>query len=528
MKRAAEYAILAAILSLAAWLRAVPPSAVADLAIVPDSGQYAVAAHNLAHGRGLWIHINDLRLPLMYPPGFPLILAAFYRLTGAPLHDAVRVVGAFGVAAVLLTYLFARGVFGAATAALAALLLAVAPSSVGYSRVLISDMASNTFLVAGLWLAWRGTSGDGARPLLWLSAGLCCGLSASIHLLSGMSVVPLAVAAGLAARGNPRGTLARLVPAAAGLAAGLTPVLAYNHAAFGSMFENGYEYWALRGRGKPNFSLRYAFANTAVPEGGTVAGNIGYYLRHLFGLSWPTLFAPYFPSVLVLAALGAAACLGDDRDGAFAFAAMAVSFILSVVCALFTYSFQMAKFLLPVVPFACILAARGAAALAGRCRGAGVRPLLWRIPAAAILAVTAWGCVEPLRRARAEGEASIGWHEGLRLLDRLAPVDACLVSGIDGVIVTHYFVGETGRLYIPVSAEAEYVRHRPLPVRTAAEDPAFLEELMAAGRKVYMDGFTYRWWGAPRRALEREFVFRPAASYHGGAMTIYELLPGGA
>ena len=82
MKRALEWLSVAAVISLAAVLRFTDASSLRDLAIVPDSAQYTVGGWNLAHGRGLWIYINDLKLPLQYPCGFPLILALFYISTG--------------------------------------------------------------------------------------------------------------------------------------------------------------------------------------------------------------------------------------------------------------------------------------------------------------------------------------------------------------------------------------------------------------------------------------------------------------
>ena len=64
MKRALEWSGLAAALALAAMLRITPPGVLADLAIVPDCGQYTIGGWNLAHGKGPWIYINDLKLPL--------------------------------------------------------------------------------------------------------------------------------------------------------------------------------------------------------------------------------------------------------------------------------------------------------------------------------------------------------------------------------------------------------------------------------------------------------------------------------
>ena len=79
--------------------------------------------------------------------------------------------------------------------------------------------------------------------------------------------------------------------------------------------------------------------------------------------------------------------------------------------------------------------------------------------------------------------------------------------------------------YVPVSRDIEYVRHRKLPLTTAVEDTAYLAASAAKGRRIFMDGFTYHNWGGCRTALERRFIFVPAASYRVGALHLFELHP---
>lgn len=574
MKRAFEWLCVAAVLTLAAVLRYTDPGCLADLAIIPDCGQYTVGGWNLAHGRGLWIYINDLKLPLQYPCGFPLILALFYLATGAALHQAIHVVHLCSLASILLAYLFARQVCGRKIGLIAAALLAVAPSYVGYSQVLISDMVSNVFIVAGLWLAWSAAVRGESRGWTWAGAGVFCGFSAVVHMLSGLTIIPLCAACLFGARGGGRRLAVPLLCALGGFAVGLAPVLLYNTVAFGNPLRTGYDYWARWGEGQSNFSLLYALRNMAVSERGDGRGNIGFFTWHFLGRSWPTLFAPYFMTVLPLAAAGAgggvlatrrwaalpiavvmvvavacalvfppapwvnapllaaaAAALWfpaprpADR-GERLFSLIAASLIASVILALFFYSFQMSKFLLPIVPVVCILAARGIALLVAACRGAGVRPALTRVPAAALLALTAWGCVKPFTQGHfTRVTFPWRWHEGMEVLGRIAPPDAILVSGIDGVFVTHYFVRDTHRSYMPISRDPEYIRHRRLALPVAVENQERLVSAAAGGKKVYMDGYTYLEWGRYRAALERNFIFVPVAPYGGGALHIYELHP---
>ena len=585
-----EVLSLAAVLVLACALRYTEPYYLADLGIVPDCGQYAIAGYNLAHGKGLWIYINDLKLPLNYPCGLPMILALFYLFTGAALHQAIYVVLAFSLVSILLVYCFARRVCGPATAILSALLLSVAPLYVGYSQVLISDMVSNTFIIAGLWLSWLAAIRERRDAWRWILAGLCCGFSATVHMLSGITVIPLCAACVRGARGRLRDSILLLVYALSGFVVGFSPVLIYNAAACGSVFRTGYDYWARWGEGQHNFSLMYAIRNTAVSERGDQRGNVIYYLWHFLGLSWPTMFAPYFFGALLLALFGAAYCAagvgwsnrvflravlasltacalavwlliasgtapvelpwiyalclfaagaiavllpwdglpareGEGGRGISTFGAMSVLLIVATVLVLFFYSFQMAKFFLPVVPFICVLAAYGIVVLVRECSGVGIRRLLLRVPVAILIAVTAWGCAKPFMSGQFTHHAPTWWYDGFKVLNQIAPDDAFLISGIDGVYVTHYFIQGTHRTYMPISREVEYIRQRDLPLKVAAESPDYIRELLRGGKKVYMDGFTFNWWASYRVAMERDFVFVPVAPYYGGRLHMYELKP---
>ncbi|MCX6356709.1 MAG: glycosyltransferase family 39 protein [Candidatus Aureabacteria bacterium] len=593
MKRLIEWILIAGILILAFKLRYTDPYCLADLAIVPDSAQYAVAGYNLAHHKGLRVYINDLKLPLMYPPGFPLILALFYCVSSAALHQAIYVVLVSSLVSILLVYLFARSVFDVPTALLAALLLSVAPLYVGYSQVLISDMVSNVFIVAGLWLAWRAANVGGQRLWLWFFAGVNCGFSAAIHMLSGITVVPLALACLLGARGRMREAICSLSLSAGGFIIGFSPVLAYNAAAFGSMFKDGYNYWERWEGGSRYFSFWYAFANTAVSERGDERGNIVYFMWHFLGLSWPTLFAPYFFGVLLCACIGGAASLACARGlfknklfawgvvlsvafcamaaviliasgtatvecpavypfcilaavsvavatlvivrgpsflgerpgtGIRIFGAMSVAFILVTLSVLLFYAYQMAKFFLPVIPFMCVLAAYGIVILIRLSRGQGMHHRFMRVGVITLIAVTAWGCWRPFAGGDYSGRAPTWWYEGLRVLDSLAPQDAVLISGIDGVYVTHYFIHGTQRAYMPVARGVEYIRQKNLPLVVPGENIGYLRQLLAQGKKIYMDGFTYQWWARNRVELERDFILVPVAPYYGGKLFIYELI----
>src|SRR5262249_14369232 len=166
---------------------------------------------------------------------------------------------------------------GAASAVVAALLLALSPLHVRWSRAVMSDVPTATataLLALGAICCLRRDT----RPPAWLALGIAIGLAALLRTTCMLVAVPTA----LMLLGS--GGVARLLAFGAGVAIGLLPTAAYDAVRFGSPLASGYEYWVAA-----DF---FGWANvTGRPADGGTESNLVFYGRQLAGLgslwSWP-------------------------------------------------------------------------------------------------------------------------------------------------------------------------------------------------------------------------------------------------
>ena len=93
-----DWAVSIAVMVAGGIVLVVLPSWVADLGPMPDAGEYAISARNLARQRGFTIDVLGHPYPPRYPIGFPLLLAPVYWMPFASLASGIYTVIAFSVA----------------------------------------------------------------------------------------------------------------------------------------------------------------------------------------------------------------------------------------------------------------------------------------------------------------------------------------------------------------------------------------------------------------------------------------------
>ena len=103
-----------------------------------DSYWYDSVAKSVALGRGIAKPLDGVTPTALFPPGYPLVLGGAYKLFGAHLWVAQALNIVIAVATIAITYAIARVVLGRLAAGIAAGLLAVFPSQVIYSSVVMS------------------------------------------------------------------------------------------------------------------------------------------------------------------------------------------------------------------------------------------------------------------------------------------------------------------------------------------------------------------------------------------------------
>lgn len=142
-----------------------------------DTVWYDTAARHLADGKGyvfdptVWFTADgsrvypgdDLTPSAVWPPGYPVTLAAVYAVTGDSLWAARLLNVVFGAATVALVYLIARRLFGRTAAIFAGTALALLPAHILYTTILMSETYFG-FLLAATIAAFIFLVLDPERP----------------------------------------------------------------------------------------------------------------------------------------------------------------------------------------------------------------------------------------------------------------------------------------------------------------------------------------------------------------------------
>lgn len=340
MVRLLAGAALALVLAVAGFVRWSPPATVADLRPRPDALEYEEAARNLAAGNGYALEIEGQRYPPRYPPGFALLMAPVLRVAGDAPGTGIWVVWASALVAVACTAALAWLAAGPVAAVGAALLLALLPMHVSWSRAVMSDVPASA-LVAALALWTMGALGRSQQRVAeWLALGVALGLAAAVRESCVLMIAPIAGALALRGRASVRSVAA----VAAGVVVGLLPLLGYRLVRFGSPFADGYAYWVTFA----HHGVRYLFGP---PAAGGREPNVFFYLRQLAGFG--TLY-PWPVTLLV----GAGVVSAVRRPGPVrTLALVAGGYVVAALALYVPFYWQWDRFLVPVLPLVCALAA---------------------------------------------------------------------------------------------------------------------------------------------------------------------------
>ena len=172
-----QFALLAIIVALAVAVRV---AWIAYANVNPLDGRfddtvfYFTSAQSLA--RDFTFRDNFGRYTAHWPPGYPLALSAVFATIGTHLLAAKALNVALSAATVVLTYVVGVRAFGARTAMLAALLLAVSPGHAFFSTFVMAEVlfCFGFLAVVGLLIWWTIDAGRAGWPQL-LALGIATG-----------------------------------------------------------------------------------------------------------------------------------------------------------------------------------------------------------------------------------------------------------------------------------------------------------------------------------------------------------------
>ncbi len=357
-------------------LVAVCTAAVAIWAIEPwpvgvfqDDGLYAILAKSIANGEGLrYLNLPDSPAATHYPPGYPLVLAALWRLFPAfPANTAVFVFANVGFlcAAALGAWHFGQRRLGLSSgvAATAALATVACVPVLTFGVFLLSEPMFMALLFPVLIAAERAV--DSGEPRDAALAGLLAGVLAMVRMM-GVWVAPALVIVLLLRR---RRVAAGVALAASALtlvpwqiwtsahAGDVPPVLVGKYGSYGAWLGS-----AIRSDG-------FAFV------GGVMLKNLGVLRANLWDmLAAPSVLASAAVMVATAASLAAIALLASGSRQWFKRAPVTVCFVALYLVVVLAWPFEPTRFVwavLPLIGLAAAVAARSIiqwrpAAMAGR------------------------------------------------------------------------------------------------------------------------------------------------------------------
>ncbi|MBN2004559.1 MAG: glycosyltransferase family 39 protein [Anaerolineae bacterium] len=182
------------ILLLAAYLRLVNGAETPGW--YTDEGTHIEIAQNLAQGRVQYLALTQSTLLVAKLPLFEGLLALVFRVWGAGMKQLRALTGLLGVLTVALLYAVTRKTTrDARLALLAALMLAIYPQAVLYSRFgfsynLVAPLVLCVYL--GLW-RYAGDGAHSRRGLAWASLAVGVGLTAEVWMVALLPLLLLAV-----------------------------------------------------------------------------------------------------------------------------------------------------------------------------------------------------------------------------------------------------------------------------------------------------------------------------------------------
>src|SRR6187549_2339718 len=100
----ADLGLLVAMLALGIAMRPPAWDAMRALEPRPDALEYCVSALHLASGHGFVLRVGQADYPPRWEPGFPLALAAWYRVAGLGPESAAALQSLLSVVSIALIY----------------------------------------------------------------------------------------------------------------------------------------------------------------------------------------------------------------------------------------------------------------------------------------------------------------------------------------------------------------------------------------------------------------------------------------
>jgi 4-amino-4-deoxy-L-arabinose transferase-like glycosyltransferase len=235
------------------------------LNIVPDSTEYALAAHRFATTGEYKILIEGRWLPPRYPPWFSVFaLVPAYLVLGPAIGNAIYPITIFAVAGIVIAFLLGRKIGGDWGGTIGALAVLALPEYRLWSRFVLADVPAAALMLGACLLYLRLRTGTQVRSMAYLLPGLVIATAALFKPVCAAAVFPFLVCAVASCRRQL--AVRNLVFLGVPLALAGAASMAYNAIVFESPFRTGYHFWVSVPYDYTHltFSLSYVVSNFTV------------------------------------------------------------------------------------------------------------------------------------------------------------------------------------------------------------------------------------------------------------------------
>ncbi|HET6249781.1 MAG TPA: glycosyltransferase family 39 protein [Tepidisphaeraceae bacterium] len=401
-----------------------PPGRVAELEVVPDSVEYAVAGHEFATSGKYQIHVNGRALPPRYPPGFSVIfLAPVYAIAPRSIGNGIFAVWLAGIIAALFAYLIGEKLAGPWGGVFAAVLLMHHAQIAAYTQVIMTDMPAVAMALIACWIFLHLAERSAPPVRLYLCAGVVCALAISIRPLTGLLLVPFLFDIFRRRRDAMwRDLLALGVPCALVIVG----TALYQWHAFGDWRRTGYQFW---------LAVPYDYASLT-------------FSPRYFGFNFEIVRKD--PLILLPILFGLLGTISLWRKRAAGVAPIVQFLVLAIIplsLVHLVYFFRDIRFHFPLISLLLVLAGAGIAVLIPE----HLRRKFWfALPLLALMILLPRIGENPLE----EGPAIR--HHVATAAAELLPANAVLISRIDPAYLEQMVCRGTSRRVIPLDRQTPY------------------------------------------------------------------------
>lgn len=215
---------------------------VSNLIIIPDSTEYALAAHRFATAGEYKILVDGQWRSPRYPPWFSIfIISPVYMISGSEPGNAIYPITFFGILGVLMAFFIGKRAGGYSGGIFASLLLLSIPIYRDYSKYIMTEVpATVIFLIACLsYMSFKDKTN--IKSYRFLIPGILIALGSSFRPVNTFAILPFMI---LAVHSfNILEKIKRILYLSTPLFFIIIATFIYNYRVFGSIFRTGYHFW---------------------------------------------------------------------------------------------------------------------------------------------------------------------------------------------------------------------------------------------------------------------------------------------